>query len=407
MFHIFYLLVPLNLSIMRRRNHGKKFSVETTNNQKQKERYKIQGLANLLYTKLNMNSNYFHYFKFTNFIKRTVFTLIMLGLFIFISTKHVSYLVSLVVFLTLFILKEIISIARTQQGYVCHIGIVITFSLVIYNYYLFDALTLIYPSMYNIFLAFKKVYFYIYLICLIFFVCSFKPGKLKKQFSLFSLIHLASYLVGNCCRSAIKNVGVGKFWLFFPSTLVICNDIFAYIVGKLIGHTPLFRLSPKKTVEGYIGGFIFTLIYGYIFIYLQLKYTPFNDLYNEEIRRVLTFIFFNYKWHIPYIYLHGLSFILMASFVAPFSGFFASAFKRTYGKKDFGNSIPGHGGLTDRFDCQCIMIFFTQVYLKSILRTNEQALESYFHHITNSFNNNDILRLINMLNNHINLIIEE
>lgn len=256
--------------------------------------------------------------------------------------------------------------------------------------------------MYNIFLAFKKVYFYIYLICLIFFVCSFKPGKLKKQFSLFSLIHLASYLVGNCCRSAIKNVGVGKFWLFFPSTLVICNDIFAYIVGKLIGHTPLFRLSPKKTVEGYIGGFIFTLIYGCIFIHLQLKYTLFNDLYNEEIRRVLTFIFFNYKWHIPYIYLHGLSFILMASFVAPFSGFFASAFKRTYGKKDFGNSIPGHGGLTDRFDCQCIMIFFTQVYLKSILRTNEQALESYFHHITNSFDNNDILRLINMLNNHIN-----
>ncbi len=43
---------------------------------------------------------------------------------------------------------------------------------------------------------------------------------------------------------------------------------------------------------------------------------------------------------------------LFASVIAPFGGFFASGFKRGFKIKDFGNSIPGHGGMTDRMDCQ-------------------------------------------------------
>ena len=44
-----------------------------------------------------------------------------------------------------------------------------------------------------------------------------------------------------------------------------------------------------------------------------------------------------------------------ASLVAPFGGFFASGFKRAFDIKDFGQSIPGHGGMTDRMDCQCVL----------------------------------------------------
>jgi phosphatidate cytidylyltransferase len=43
-----------------------------------------------------------------------------------------------------------------------------------------------------------------------------------------------------------------------------------------------------------------------------------------------------------------------ASLVAPFGGFFASGFKRAFNIKDFGHSIPGHGGMTDRMDCQYV-----------------------------------------------------
>ncbi|MBA0836788.1 hypothetical protein Goarm_008983, partial [Gossypium armourianum] len=49
---------------------------------------------------------------------------------------------------------------------------------------------------------------------------------------------------------------------------------------------------------------------------------------------------------------HALCFGLFASIIAPFGGFFASGFKRAFKIKDFGDSIPGHGGITDRMDCQ-------------------------------------------------------
>ena len=45
---------------------------------------------------------------------------------------------------------------------------------------------------------------------------------------------------------------------------------------------------------------------------------------------------------------------IFASIIAPFGGFFASGFKRGFKIKDFGDSIPGHGGMTDRMDCQVI-----------------------------------------------------
>lgn len=53
----------------------------------------------------------------------------------------------------------------------------------------------------------------------------------------------------------------------------------------------------------------------------------------------------------PYQF-HLLFMAGFASLVAPFGGFFASGFKRAFNIKDFGDSIPGHGGMTDRMDCQ-------------------------------------------------------
>lgn len=56
------------------------------------------------------------------------------------------------------------------------------------------------------------------------------------------------------------------------------------------------------------------------------------------------------------IHFHALFLGLFASLLAPLGGLFASGFKRAIKIKDFANTIPGHGGLTDRMDCQILMV---------------------------------------------------
>lgn len=55
-------------------------------------------------------------------------------------------------------------------------------------------------------------------------------------------------------------------------------------------------------------------------------------------------------------------------------GFFASGFKRAFKMKDFGQTIPGHGGVTDRFDCQMIMAMFAYVYYWNYVASTELAV---------------------------------
>lgn len=76
----------------------------------------------------------------------------------------------------------------------------------------------------------------------------------------------------------------------------------------------------------------------------------------------------------PFV-LHSLSLSLFSSVIGPFGGFFASGFKRAFKIKDFGDIIPGHGGIMDRFDCQYLMATFVNVYISSFISApNPQKL---------------------------------
>jgi CDP-diglyceride synthetase len=68
------------------------------------------------------------------------------------------------------------------------------------------------------------------------------------------------------------------------------------------------------------------------------------------------------------IQIHALCLGFFASVVAPFGGFLASAIKRAYGVKDFGAILPGHGGVTDRLDCQFMMALFVWVHYNTFVR---------------------------------------
>jgi phosphatidate cytidylyltransferase len=67
------------------------------------------------------------------------------------------------------------------------------------------------------------------------------------------------------------------------------------------------------------------------------------------------------------VQIHALIMTCFASLIAPFGGFFASGVKRAFKIKDFGDSIPGHGGITDRMDCQFLMGLFSYMYLTTFI----------------------------------------
>jgi phosphatidate cytidylyltransferase len=128
--------------------------------------------------------------------------------------------------------------------------------------------------------------------------------------------------------------------------LIWTNDTFAYIVGKSVGKTKLFEsVSPKKTIEGFIGGVVFT---GFM-SYLIAKYYI-------EIKSSNIFI-----WIIT---------ALIISVFGTIGDLIESKFKRIAGAKDSGKIMPGHGGVLDRLDsvifvAPIIFLFYQILYYVS------------------------------------------
>lgn len=85
-----------------------------------------------------------------------------------------------------------------------------------------------------------------------------------KQFSLFAWTHVALLIVVTQSYLIIKNIFEGLIWFIVPVSMIICNDIMAYVFGFFFGKTPLIKLSPKKTWEGFIGGGFSTVVFGVI-----------------------------------------------------------------------------------------------------------------------------------------------
>ena len=106
------------------------------------------------------------------------------------------------------------------------------------------------------------------------FVASLQKGHFKFQFPQLAWTHMALYLIVVESHFIINNVFEGLIWFCMPAGLVIVNDIFAYVCGVLFGRTQLIKLSPKKTVEGFGGAWICTVIwaYGLTSLFIRSKY---------------------------------------------------------------------------------------------------------------------------------------
>ncbi|AZR72377.1 hypothetical protein BBF96_02585 [Anoxybacter fermentans] len=170
------------------------------------------------------------------------------------------------------------------------------------------------------------------------------PGLIVALFMVFSV-----QLIKNGTEDTIQNVAITFFGIFYVVGLIshfillrnlknpilpginaiyfalICTwatDSFAYFVGKSFGRKHLApNISPKKTVEGFIGGILGSFLAGLIYSIIN-GFSPFKA-------GVIAFLI---------------------GIVGQMGDLFESALKRDAGIKDSGNLIPGHGGVLDRFD---------------------------------------------------------
>lgn len=111
--------------------------------------------------------------------------------------------------------------------------------------------------------------------------------------------------------------------------------------------------------------------------------------------------FFGDRITIAPIHFHVWVMATFASLIAPFGGFFASGLKRTFKVKDFGDSIPGHGGMTDRMDCQFIMGFFTFMYYQSFIAVYKTSVGGVIEMAISGLSHQEQIDVVRGLSKHL------
>mmetsp|Transcript_14467 Transcript_14467/g.27221 ORF Transcript_14467/g.27221 Transcript_14467/m.27221 type:complete len:597 (-) Transcript_14467:102-1892(-) len=262
-------------------------------------------------------------------------------------------------------------------------------------------------------------------------IATIQPGYIRFQLNQLCWTILVLCLTVGQLKYIMHNVYNGLFWFTLPIMLVVSNDSFAWLAGITCGRKFIQRefisISPNKTWEGFIGGWIGTMIFGWHLARFMAKYTwmicpettfsllpgslecepnhvfqPATNIFPSQIFELipsgiaqmipgvvdicmidgnsmnLTACVSGEDRHTHHhfelvlkdlypVQIHALGLSLFASFVAPFGGFLASAIKRAYGLKDFASFIPGHGGVMDRMDCQLLMALCTWVHYNTFV----------------------------------------
>ena len=135
---------------------------------------------------------------------------------------------------------------------------------------------------------------------------------------------------------------LGDFGFAIPLVLIVAiwvNDTMAYIVGSLIGKTPLSSTSPNKTWEGTIAGIVLSV---FIVTKIMGRYLPIQ----EKIIFIIS---------------------LSAAIAGTIGDLIESKLKRLAQVKDSGSMMPGHGGFLDRFDSILLATPFVWLILQFLL----------------------------------------
>jgi phosphatidate cytidylyltransferase len=137
-------------------------------------------------------------------------------------------------------------------------------------------------------------------------------------------------------------------------------DVFALFIGCKFGKHKLNpRISPKKSIEGSIGGIVCALVLGFVFNWFFPIFEAENttNILNLAFNTNLTLV-------APF---KVLLITLVLTVVGQLGDLVFSMIKRNYEIKDFGNLLPGHGGLTDRIDSVCFNSIIFQILFVLLL----------------------------------------
>lgn len=251
--------------------------------------------------------------KYSNFLKRTVTTIVVVPLiFLAILCRGFPFYI-VVLIIALLGLRELYSIAHKQGYKVSYIlGSILTsyFILILVcdiyslNYYIKNIFITFFLILYLIFQLFKKNY-----------------SKVLAEISItiFGSIYLG-YLFSFIIK--IKDLPNGNYYLISLLIITWANDVGAYLIGAKLGKNKIFpKISPKKTIEGSIGGIAFSVAAA----------------------------FFLKNW-LNLAFIELLSLGLIISIIAQLGDLYESVLKRGSKIKDSGNLVPGHGGILDCID---------------------------------------------------------
>ena len=179
----------------------------------------------------------------------------------------------------------------------------------------------------------NAIHAYLLLLLLVFLIALFTEMMLdhvKVRVSALGLCVLGGFLVPFLLSSVIRilSLKVGRFFVLIPFVIACVNDAGAYLVGMRYGKHKLAPVvSPNKTIEGLLGG-IGAAVLSMLIYCLLLQITE------------------GFRINYFYAFVYGV----LGAAIGAFGDLCFSIIKRQTGIKDYGNLIPGHGGVLDRLD---------------------------------------------------------
>lgn len=201
-----------------------------------------------------------------------------------------------------------------------------------------SAILLTFGKVFNVFIPMLAVVFMIYAV-----ICVFQHTE-KKYTDVISSAFLTLYIVLFMSTTCNVRTHFGIYGIIMVFLCAWMTDTAAYFSGRFFGkHKLIEKVSPKKTVEGAIGGILVTSISCVIYAFILTK---------------LNVIKFSIS---KYVLFAVLGFF--GSILSQIGDLFASAIKRDCGIKDFGTIFPGHGGILDRFDSVVFIIPFIYYFM--------------------------------------------